>query len=50
MPDQQELSDLQNIINAIVLAQSKGVFKLEQAAVLANNVSNVTKYIKKHTS
>lgn len=50
MPDQQELADLQNIINAIILAQSKGVFKLEQSAVLASNVANVTKFISKHRS
>lgn len=45
MGNEQEINDLQNLINAIHLAQKKGIFKLEQSEVLFSNVTNVTKYI-----
>jgi len=45
--NEQEVQDLQNLINAIRLAQSKGAFKLEQSEVLAGNVRKVTQYIQK---
>jgi hypothetical protein len=43
--NEQEIQDLQNLINAVHLAQSKGAYKLEQSELLANNVKKVTKYM-----
>lgn len=45
MKNEQEILDLQNLISAVRIAQSKGSYKLEHAETLAKNVRNVTKYI-----
>jgi hypothetical protein len=45
---EQENQDLQNLINAVRIGQSKGAYKLEQSEVLSGNVRNVTTYIQKN--
>lgn len=45
MEKEQEIQLLQNLINAIRLAQSKGAFKLEQSEILSVNVRNITRFI-----
>jgi len=46
----QELQDLQSLISAVRVAQAKGAYTLEQAAILAGNVKNVNNYIQKMQS
>lgn len=44
---EQEIQDLQNLITAVRLGQSKGAYKLEQSEILSRNARNVTAYIQK---
>ena len=45
---EQEYQDLQNLINSVRIAQSKGAYKLEQSEILSGNVRKVTKYIQQN--
>lgn len=45
MKNEQDILDLQNLISAVRIAQSKGSYTLEHAETLAKNVKNVAKYI-----
>ena len=47
---EQLLGDLQSLINAINLAQSRGAYKLEESESLSKNVRNIKLYIKAPTS
>ena len=41
----EEIQDLQNLINAVIIAQSKGAYKLEESEILSKSVKKVVQYI-----
>lgn len=43
--EKQQLDDLQTLINAINLAQSRGAFRLAESEALAKNVRNIVTYV-----
>jgi hypothetical protein len=45
---EQENQDLQNLINAVRIAQSKGAYKLEQSEILSGNVRKVSQFIQQN--
>jgi uncharacterized membrane-anchored protein YitT (DUF2179 family) len=44
------ITDLQQLLTAIKLAQSRGAYKLEESEALSKNVRNINTYIKENST